>query len=67
MTSPAAMAPRLATVVFVVFVFAYFFLTLTRATTATLAHTLVTRIAVNTQDMSLLAGGLPFPITTSYC
>ena len=51
------MAPRKAVAVFAVFAFAYFFSTLIRAITATLAPTLVTEFALNARDLGLLAGG----------
>ena len=57
MTTPTAMAPRQAIAVFAVFAFAYFFSTLIRAITATLAPTLVTEFALNARDLGLLAGG----------
>lgn len=43
--------------VFAAFAFAYFFSTLIRAVTATLAPTLVQEFALNARDLGLLAGG----------
>lgn len=57
MNTPSTMAPRQAIAVFAVFAFAYFFSTLIRAITATLAPTLVTEFALNARDLGLLAGG----------
>ena len=57
MSTPSAMAPRQAIAVFTVFAFAYFFSTLIRAITATLAPTLVNEFALNARDLGLLAGG----------
>ncbi|OYU46294.1 MAG: MFS transporter [Burkholderiales bacterium PBB4] len=51
------MATRQAIAVFAVFAFAYFFSTLIRAITATLAPTLVAEFALNARDLGLLAGG----------
>ncbi|OYT91598.1 MAG: MFS transporter [Burkholderiales bacterium PBB3] len=57
MSTSTAMASRQAIAVFAVFAFAYFFSTLIRAITATLAPTLVTEFALNARDLGLLAGG----------
>ena len=57
MNTPSPMAPRQAIALFAVFAFAYFFSTLIRAITATLAPTLVTEFALNARDLGLLAGG----------
>ena len=57
MNSTTTMAPRQAIAVFSVFAFAYFFSTLIRAITATLAPTLVVEFALNARDLGLLAGG----------
>jgi MFS family permease len=46
-----------AIIIFVVFAFAYFFSTLIRAVTATLAPTLVQEFSLNARDLGLLAGG----------
>jgi predicted MFS family arabinose efflux permease len=46
-----------AIVVFAAFAFAYFFSTLIRAVTATLAPTLVQEFAMNARDLGLVAGG----------
>lgn len=57
MSTARNMAPRQAVAVFAVFAFAYFFSTLIRAITATLAPTLVTEFTLNARDLGLLAGG----------
>ena len=57
MNTPPTMAARQAIAVFTVFAFAYFFSTLIRAITATLAPTLVAEFALNARDLGLLAGG----------
>lgn len=57
MSAPPAMARRQAIAVFAVFAFAYFFSTLIRAITATLAPTLVNEFTLNARDLGLLAGG----------
>ena len=57
MSAPSAMAPRKAIAVFAVFAFAYFFSTLIRAITATLAPTLVPEFGLSARDLGLLAGG----------
>ncbi len=48
---------RQAIAVFAVFAFAYYFSTLIRAITATLAPTLVAEFTLNARDLGLLAGG----------
>jgi predicted MFS family arabinose efflux permease len=57
MSAPHAMSTRQRVVVFAVFAFAYFFSTLIRAITATLAPSLVTEFALSSRDLGLLAGG----------
>ena len=51
------MSQSKAIIIFVVFAFAYFFSTLIRAVTATLAPTLVQEFSLNARDLGLLAGG----------
>jgi len=55
-----ALAPRRAAALFLVFAFAYFFSTLIRAVTATLAPTLVKEFALTAGDLGLLAGAYFF-------
>lgn len=51
------LARRTAAVVFLAFAFAYFFSTLVRAVTATLAPTLTREFGLSAQELGLLAGG----------
>ncbi len=53
---PYAMGPRQVVAFFAVFAFAYFFSTLIRAVTATLAPTLVAEFSLHARDLGLLAG-----------
>lgn len=61
----AWLAPRAAVAVFLAFALAYFFSTLIRAATATLAPTLSQELALSASDLGLLAGGyfLGFALT----
>ena len=56
MSTAKVLAPRQAIALFAVFAFAYFFSTLIRAITATLAPSLVGEFALGARDLGLLAG-----------
>ena len=64
-TASGGLAPRDAVAVFLVFALAYFFSTLIRAVTATLAPVLSAELSLSASDLGLLAGGyfLGFALT----